>query len=312
MALQDQLSTIDCGTGNVIGSGTLGCPFNPDEIAGFYALRAGTKITDELSREVLRDLQKAGDLIPLNNAYDVTWPNEEDPVSTSPSRGLESKTRDGLYKMTATFDNGVYFQKVLKSMEGSNRWDLVLYDDSENLMLTSRDLTYAAGFKTGRFSVNPLTIGGENKGKASLTVQFSKSIEFNKFFVPVAYEELDFLPSEISGVNQVNLSITSGLADLSTSIVVKTVLGMDNNTFIGGLATNHFLLVVDGATVTPSAVAEDAVAKTYTLTVAALSAEQEVSLRLYNSADNQPVIEVGTVPDEVLYQSAVITGVTTA
>lgn len=313
MALKDQINKVVCGAAGLIGSGLKGCSIDPANIKHLFALAAGTKITGEITKELLRTLQKEGKLVPLNDCYDVTWANEEAVVQTSPSLGLKSKIRSGLYELTAMFENGMYFQKVLSSMEGSGRWDIVLIDDEDNMWGTTGRSDEFKGFRTGMVSVNPYSFKtGSEGGKTSVTIQFARSAEFDKDPAYVTTDGMDFLPSDIDGVNQVRLDV-SGLTSGSTTIKVKTVLDKDNNTFVSGLAVGDFLVrKSDGSTITVSAVTENTVTKDYDLTVPALTLDEIIEVLLYDTGNNKRVIEVGTSPDEVLYQSKEFTGVVTA
>lgn len=312
MALQDQLNTVECGASGLIGSGRLGCPIDPENIKHLYAVASGTKISGDINRTLVRSLQKQGKLVTLLDAFDVTWSNEENQVETSASLGIKSKSRSGLYELTAMFANGIYFQKVLKSMEGQNRWDIILVDEADNMFLSSAATDEAKGFRGGMFSVNPYSFkSGNESGKTSVTIQFTRSKEFNSDVAYVASESLDFIPSDMDGANQVRLDL-SGMAAAGTSIIAKTVIDKDNNTFVGGLAVANFLVKVNGTTVTPSGITEDAANKQYTLTVAALALDDVVEVSLYDTVGSLPVIEVGTSPDEVLYQSKVATAIVPA
>jgi hypothetical protein len=312
MTLQDQLNTINCGISGLIGSGRLGCPIDPENIKHIYALQSGTKVTGTMDRATVRLLQKQGKLIPLLDAYDVTWSNEENQVETSASLGIKNKSRSGLYELTAQFANGIYFQKVLKSMEGQGRWDIVLVDDAENMFGTTGRNDEFKGYKAGMFAVNPYTFkAGSDSGKTSITIQFVRSSEFDSTVSYISSESLDFLPSDIDGSNQVRLDV-SGLTAASTSILAKAVLDKDNNTYVGGLTLANFLVRVNGTTITPTAIAENAPGKQYTFTVAALSLDDAVEVSLYDTALSQIIIQTGTTPDEVLYQSQIYTGVVTA
>lgn len=314
MALQDQLNTIVCGAEGVIGSGRLGCPIDPENIKHLIATD-GSYFSEDVLRAAVRSMQKQGKLVPLLDAYDVTWENEENQIETSASLGLESKGRSGNYKLTTMFANGMFFQRVLESMEGQNRWSIYLVDEEDNIFGTLGKNGEFKGLKTSRFSVNPYKFkSGAEGGKTSVTMQFSRPKEFNAALGVVTSEKLDFLPSDLDGINQVGLGV-SGLIDAATTIVVKTVLEKDNNTFVDGLNADgsDFLVKVGGTPATVSAATADAEAKTYTLTISApLAVDQVVEVLLYDSSGNSRVIEVGAVPDEILYQSKEVTGVVTA
>ncbi|WP_424493891.1 hypothetical protein [Salinimicrobium sp. GXAS 041] len=304
MALRDILGTVNCGASGVIGSGLRGCPIDLENITNFGFLKPGTILTD-FSRETLRTLQKEGKYIPLLNGFDTTWNNEENQMETAENSGKMSKSRDGLYSFTATFTNGLFFQKVLKSMDGQNRWDVLLIDDAGTVAGTSRDKDEFRGFRVQMFSTNPYTPkAGATSAKTSVTIQLANSNEVNMYADWITADNYDFDITTVDGVNQVNLLPVSGFVAASTSLVVKPVLDMDNHTLASGLAVENFLVKVNGNPVTPASVTENASVGTYTIELAsALSAEDKVEVVLYNSSANQRVIEVGTSPEEILYQS---------
>ncbi|MGB7842331.1 MAG: hypothetical protein WBL21_06040 [Salinimicrobium sp.] len=301
MTIQEQLSTVKGGTDSFIGSGPLGRKITAQTIKHFYFLATGTILTEALSRSYIRTLQKAGKLIPLMNVYNVAWANGENEVGTAPNSGVESMNRRGLPKLTGSFDNGEYFRKVIQSMEGNNRWDVIIIDEDETQFLTSYS-GVPRGFKVGMFAMDNTPLGGD-EGKASFTIQFTKSLEFSKYLDWITDDLVDYVPSEIDGSNQVRLSL-SGAVAAATTLTVKTVLDNDNDTFIAGLTKDNFLIKVDGATRTVSDAVADPVTKTYALTIdTAPNVDQKVVAQLYNSADNQPVVQIGTEPEDILVQS---------
>lgn len=200
-------------------------------------------------------------------------------------------------------------------MEGQGRWDIILVDDEDQMWGTTGRNDEFKGFRTSMFAVNPYMFKtGSEGGKTSVTIQFQRSSEFDKDPAYVTTDGLDFLPSDIDGVNQIRLDV-SGTVDAATSITVRTVLDKDNNTFVSGLTAAEFLVKVNGTTATLGSVTEDAVAKTYTIPItspAALNTDDDVEVLLYDNANSRRVIEVGTAPDEVLYQSKEFTKVVTA
>lgn len=311
MALADQINTVAGGANALIGSGRKGTPIDPENLKHLYVIEAGYKFTGTINRALIRSLQKTGKLVPLLDAYDVTWSNEENQMRTAPNSGIKKKTRAGLYEMTAMFDSGIFFQKVLESMEGSNRWQVIVIDDENQLFGSTGKNDEFKGYHAASFSVNPYQFKqGTEGGTTSVTIQFGRSSEINRDVAYITPDNLDFLPSDVDGVNQVRLDL-GALTNAATSFTVKTVLAKDNSTFVAGLAASNFLVKVNGATVAAT-LAEDAEAKTYTLTVPALATEDSVEVKLYDSVGNASVIEVGTAPDDILYQSKEVTGVVTA
>ena len=302
------MNAVICGAAGLVGSGTKGCKIDPENIAALLAFPAGTVITEELTRESIRQMQKEGNLVVLPNIYDMVWAPEENQLVTSPSRGFQSLAREGLYSFTAQFDNGIHFQKTLTSMTGRN-WEIVLVDVADNMWGT--EIPNGGGFKgfrTSFFAANPYIFKtGTEGGHTELAVQFARSRELNAHAAVITAEQLDFLPTDLDGVNEVSLQIASLAAG---DVQVRATL-QDNDTFIDGLSESDFLVKADGATVAVTTATADASTKSYTLD-AAVSADQRVEITLYDSSNNSPVVETGTAPDEFLVSSSSVTGVVTA
>lgn len=309
MSLINQLNTVVCGAAGFLGSGTKGCKLDPTNIIAFWLLPAGMAITEEVTRQSVLELQKSGNLVVLPNAYNVEWNSEENVTSESPNLGLQSLVREGKYNFTAQFDNGVQFQKVLSSLAGQGRWDVVLLDDADNLWGTEDRAGNFRGFRTSMVAHNPYNfLAGTEGAKTSLTIQMARPREFNDSVAVVTAESMDFYPSDLDGANEVVLNI---VGTSEGSVTVRTVL-MDNNTFVDGLSQGDFLVKANGATVDAVNVEANPTDKTYTLSAAGLTADAVVEVKLYDSASNSQVIAVGASPDEVLYQSREVTGVITA
>lgn len=309
MALLNQLNRVVCGAAGFIGSGTKGCKLDPSNIAAFILLPIATSISEELTRELVLEMQKKGSLIVLPNAYNVEWNSEENITSESPTQGIQSLVREGKYSFTAEFDNGVQFQKVLSSLAGQGRWDVLLVDDADNIWGTEGRDGSLRGFRTSMVAHNPYTfLAGTEGAKTSLTVQLARPREFNQSVAVITAESLDFYPSDLDGANEVVLTIVNSSVG---ALEVRTVL-MDNDTFVEGLTADDFLVKANGATVDATNVAAKPETKSYTVTAVGISADDIVEIKLYDSASNSPVIAVGASPDEVLYQSREVTGVITA
>lgn len=309
MALIDIISTLNCSLGSVLGTGSRGCDFNFENVESMALIPSGTRIPSDATydRDYVLDLQKKGEWIPLNNIYDATWTPEEDQVETSESKGLESVTRKGLYKLEIMFKNGLYNQKVINSLAGFGRWDVILFDEDGNQMHV--DLSSGIkGFSTGRFSVSPIEFkNGTNSMKTKIVMQFTKSKEFGADIGFIGEDSIPFNPDEILGVNQIRLSIPSAPIDGATTIAVKTVLDKDGSSFPKGLLQDNYLVRVNGATVVASGISEDSINKINFLTVPALNVGDVVTVGIYDTANSLGVIATGISPDEILYQSTTAT-----
>lgn len=310
MAVSDIIDKLSCSLADALGTGLRGCDFNFENLESIALLPRGTKIPASAAydRSYVRTMQKEGKWIVLNRVYSFEWQTGDDEVETSDTKGIEAVTRKGLYKFEAMFKNGIYQQKVLNSLDGFGRWDIILFDEEGNQLHVTTSDGGITGFVTGRFSVSPILFkNGTNTGKTRLVVQFTKSKNFNQDIGYIGASDLPFDPDEIEGINQIRNTIPSAPTNAATTIVVKSVLDKDGSTFPSGLTSSDFLVKVDGATVAVSGAVADNVAKTYTLTVPALSTGEVVTVDLYDTPNTTTIISVGSEPDDILYQAKTVT-----
>lgn len=310
MALSDIIDVLNCSLSDALGTGLRGCDFQFENLESIALLPAGTTIPAGAAydRDYIRQQQREGNWIVLNNVYSFEWQTGDDEVETSDTKGIEAVTRKGLYKFEVMFRNGIYQQKVLNSLEGFGRWDIIFFDEENNQLHVTTSSGGVRGFTTGRFSVSPIQFkNGTNSLKTRLTVQFTKTSQFNSQIGFIGSGDLTFVPDEIEGINQVRLSVPSAPVNAATDVVVKAVLDKDGSTFPAGLASTDFLVKVDGSTVAVSGAVADATAKTYTLTIPALSTAEVVTVDLYDGVLPSTVIQVGVAPDDILYQARTAT-----
>lgn len=307
MALKDIIDVVGCSIADSLGTGARGCDFNFENLESIALIPQGDTIPASATydRSYIRDLQAQGKWIPLNNAYSFEWQTTEDEVETSETKGVEAVTRKGLYKLNIMFRSGLYHQKILNSLEGFGRWDVIMFDEDGNQLHVSNTGGGIRGFRTGRFSASPIQFkNGTNSLKTQLTIQFIKAVNFNKDVGFIGANDLTFNPEEIDGVNQARLTIPVAPANSATGIVVKTVLDKDGSTFTSGYSTSSFLIKNQaGATITVSGAVPDTTNKTYTLTVPSMTTGEVYTVSLYDSSNSRAVIAVGSEPDDILYKA---------
>lgn len=300
------VSSIVCSLAAVLGTGLRGCDFSPENLESIALLPAGTTIegTSAYDRAVVRGLQKAGKWIVLNQIYSFEWQTADDEVETSDSKGTEAVSRRGLYKLELMFRSGLYFQKVLSSLEGNGRWDVIMFDQDGNQLHVDKPDGAIGGFSTGRFSVSPMAFkSGTNSFKTRLTIQFTKTAQFNDGIGFIGQSQMPFNPDDIEGINQVRLAVPTSPASAATTVVVRTVFDKDGSTFVTGLGVGNFIVTKSGATQAISAVTANAVNKTYTLTIPAVSTGDVLLIGLYDTTNSEFVVSVGTAPDDILLQA---------
>lgn len=312
--ISDIQNAVNCAFADLLGAGEQGCNFDFENMKHVRFWKKGTTraSTVDKTKTYLRTQQQAGNLvICLNDLYDFTWNIGEDQREQAESTGLSSTTRKGIYSLSIKRRKGLSDQKVLNGLDGGN-YDVELVDIEGNELNVGTSSGGEKGFTTSMIAVDPIMFkNGTTSQKTGITIEFSNSSQFNNSLVWNTAENLGYLAEEITDPNQVTLSIPSAPSDTDTTIVVKGGLYRGGD-FVTGLAVSNFLVKVNGATVTPSAIALDASAKTYTFTVSALSTSDTISVSLYDSSASSSVIILNPGDDDVLYKSNTATSVVVA
>lgn len=291
-----------CG-GGAANTGKLGCKIEFGTPLHLIGLLAGTVIPAEtdFNKAYIQGLIKLGTAIPLIGADAFEYMGAEDAVNTN-TAGIERITLKGLPKYKLTFQEGNAFYKELAKLTSFKNLEFIIGDSEGNWKMVENSAGDFKGFRAGQ--VNALITtervqGGEPESK-SLTIQFLSRLEWDKNFVIVTRANVDFDAEDITGVNGVKLIFDVAPTNADTTLVVSARLSADNNTLVTGLLSANFLVTVDGATVSATAVESSGV---YTLTLSALSTSEVVIVDLFDSVGNSNII----LSDEVLYRSDAIT-----
>lgn len=291
----------NCAT-DVAGTGTGQCPIDQlGDMVGMGALAKGTGLdtaTDTLNEATFRTLITSGKLHQLldREAFEQNTPDND--LYTSPE-GLITSIRAGKPQFALTYSKGLCFHKALYSLQGKNRWDVVLYFEKGMLMATNTANTKVKGFDAGSLIVGSYMFqqGTEiEKGKA--TIQFKSAEEFNTRWAYFSYDELGFSPLEIDGVIDTALSFSEAPANAGTTVKVKVLDGCNTSINYTSLfdAVGDYLLKVNGVTKTITAVAiADGVA-TLTFT-GALATGNKVEVSLNGV---QPDVELNYYKSSIL------------
>jgi hypothetical protein len=274
----------NCAT-DVAGTGTGQCPIDQlGDMVGIGALAKGTTldvVTDSLTETSFRTLVTGGKLHQLldREAFEQSTPDND--LYTSPE-GLITSIRSGKPQFAFTYSKGLCFHKALYSLQGKNRWDIVLYFEKGMLMAYNTANTKIKGFDAGSLIVGSYMFQQGNeieKGKA--TIQFKSAEEFNTRWVYFPYDELGFSPLEIDGVIDTQLAFSEAPANAGTTVKVKVLDGCNTSINYTSLfdAVGDYKLVVSGVTKTITAVAVADGVATLTFTGALATGNKvEVSL----------------------------------
>ena len=272
MALIDQLNVVACSQSDLLGTGMEGCTFDWNRVETIELSPRGYAYTEEQNLANIKEGQQKGDLIILQGIKSFALVPVDPNINTADGSGYKTVTGEMPYEYDVMFDNnGVNYWKALRMLNSKDRYNVALYDVEGNKIFTQTKAGVVKGF-----GVKMLFVGqykgkeGNNPAEVKMQLQLADFQEMERQ-TWVSGEELDFSAgSDLEGVNDVNL-VASPLAVGGTSLVVSALL-LDKSHFVNGLIASNFIVKRNGTPVVVSAVAADANAKTYALTIPAASA----------------------------------------
>lgn len=302
MSLETQINTINCGANGVLGTGLAGCRQDRKRVVALGLVEKGFVFAAEITKAYMRSLQEDGTLIMLQGVVSFEDNTADDNIITRAGSGIKVVAGKNPYEHTVTFDNGINFHKALTSLSGYGNYDLILFDVEGAIFLTVNKVGAPKGFTLGMFE-NGKYMGANGTDASSQTIllQLIDRAEIDERMSWINASELDFSPSELTGVNEVLVSVDP-IVTASTTIVVSAFL-LDKTHPVEGLLVPDFAVTRNGALLTPSAIAYNSTTKKYTLTVTANTTADIVEVSLDGI--------ILTLAD-VLYKSNTATVVVTA
>lgn len=269
---------------DILGTGIGECPITDlGDLQGLGLLKKGTTLsiaTDSFDETSFRALITGGKLHQVINSYAFEDTTPESERSTS-SVGLMESVRAGKPMYNFTFKKGLGFHKAVYSLKGQNRWDAMFYFTKGILMAYNTSKTSLKGFNAGMLDVDSykFKVGAETEFSKA-TLQLVSAEEFNTRWVFFPYEEIGFNALEIDGVVQSEVAFDSVPVNLDTSIDVTLVDGYNSSISYAPLfdAVGDWSVLVDGASVTISAVSITGNVATLTIPTLATADVVEVSL----------------------------------
>ena len=157
------------------------------------------------------------------------------------------------------------------------------FDEYGNWMVVrNSDGTYG-GFSSGHITpelTSRKVKGGDAESK-SILIQFIDRLQWDTNYAILHADspDIDFIPSDIPGINGIEMYFDAIPAATDTTIDVVVNLAADNHTPVEGLDATAFEVVVDGVSQTPTQATE--AGNVYTLTIgSALTAGQAVEVEL--------------------------------
>lgn len=269
MALVDQINVIECGAGELLGTGQLACTFDWNRIKAIELSKRDFVYANKLTLKEIHDLQQNEDIF-IINGFDTFIQVEAAPtISTADGSGLESVDGEMPYKFEGTFKKkGMNFWKALRRFNSSGAYNIAFYDISGNKIMTQSKGRLIQGFTTNMlFTDKYKGQEGATPAQFKLTIQLNDDLTQMERATWVTGDSVDYSISDLDGYNDVSLT-PSPLSVAATSLVVKALL-VDKSHFAAGMITTDFVIKRNGIVVVHTGVVADENAKTYTFTIPA-------------------------------------------
>jgi hypothetical protein len=282
------ITGVDCTTSR-FGSGLEACQAIEGLPNGVILVPKGwslEKATDTFDKAYVQEQCQLGNFIPLVGCFEMVSETPDATTQESQS-GLMEVVRQGKPTFTATFKQGLAFQKIAYSYNSYQQYDtLITYETGYIKCAESVDGTQIKGLTTGMLNTNGYT---ENNGTTSastiLKFQVTNPFEYNQYVNLLT--DLDFDPnSELFGITDVNIV---GRADASDNkVYIKPTWKWNDLFTITGLAAANLRLTVGGVTnAIVGAITYNATTKEYAITpTATLAAADVVTVTLADGAVN--------------------------
>ncbi len=292
MELEDQINKVDCSGAGVLGTGLAGCRIDRKRVTALGLLQKGFVFAEEITKDYMRELQQAGTLIMLQGVVAFADNTADDNITTREGSGIKVVAGKNPYEYMATFDNGINFHKALTSLSSYEAYDLIVFDVDNTLFGTTPKTGGLKGLTLGMFENGKYTgSNGTDSAAQTVTFQCINRIEWDLYAGWVTNEELDFIYTELTGVNEVLITVDPAVA--GTSIVVSAYL-LDKTHPVEGLLFGDFDVTRNGIVSNPTVAAYSPTTKKYTLTVPAFVAADVLEVSLNG---------IVLTPADVLYKS---------
>lgn len=271
-----QLNVVDCD-GNVIGTtGLAGCPFDWDRIETIELSNKNFRYEDAQNLAYIQEQQELGNLIIVKGFESFANNTPDANINTVDGSGFKSVIGEMPYEYTGTINNGVVNWQGIRTLNGKDRWNVAFYDVEGNKIMTQTKAGAVKGFGVKMFFVGAYKgKEGNNPAVQTVMLQLSDYREMDRM-VWITGENLDFDPSDIDGINGVNLK-ANPLAVGATSFDFTAKL-QDRTHNVEGLLVTDFNFTKNGAILVPSAVTYNNGVYSATIPASVISDVYNVSL----------------------------------
>ena len=289
----DSLNKAVFGTSTNLGTGTKGAKAFFKKAKKFYLVEADyifngvTDVTDAYINGIVAE----GKIHVLEDVA-VVEPEDVQNSYEDIGDGVTSLDSEGLFGLKIKFRKGMYFNKVLQSLSGTGRFDLLASDAEGKLIGTfADDGTSLKGYKLGEHQVElPEGQFDKNSTLQVFKVQMLDSSEIYNY--AMKYADDSFNAINISPVNEIKLELTTP-SDSDTEVTVKASYRQGGEIFTGA-TYEQFNVKINGVTQNPTGGDDSTTAGTFVLTgVTSISTNDVVSISLYDNSNSRAGILVG-------------------
>lgn len=285
----------NCGNTNA-DTGTLGCQTEFGTPLNAIGVRKGFVIPKSiLFDKVYIDTQtQLGIFIPVMDADSFEELSSEDTFNTN-TKGVDRLSVLGLPKYKLTYQQGHEFYRQISKLTSFKSLDFIFGDGEGNWKLgvtpTGDFCGYTCGQVTAMMAKTKVQ-GGDPESK-SITVQMLDRQQWDRNYAILNRTSLTFSPSDISGINGVNIAV-SPLAAAGTVLTFAVNLKADGVTPVTGWTNADILITSDGTKIVPTAVTETAVDGVYTATIAAQTAGKKIVVSTWDDTlKTLPILSEG-------------------
>jgi hypothetical protein len=272
MALANQINIVECGAGDLLGTGQQACTFDWNRVKTIEFSSRSHVYTSDLNLSTIREAQQKEDVFIIAGAESFKLVPVEPTISTTEGSGIETVDGELPYKYELMFKKkGMNFWKALRRFNSNGIYNVAFYDINGTKIMTQTKSGLIKGFTTA------MVYTGQYKGKEGdtsaefkMTIQLSDDVTEMERASWVSGDTVDYSINELDGYNDVTLT-PSPLVTAATSLVVKAVLA-DKSHFAAGMVLADFAIKRNGVAVVPTLVVANENAKTYTFTIPAASA----------------------------------------
>lgn len=279
MALANQIIIVPSSKADLLGTGLEATAFDWDRVETIeLSSRSYVYPTTDQTLASVQAAQVASDLIILQGIKSFKLTGVEPQINTADGSGYKTVTGELPYEYEVMFDNnGVNLWKALRKFNSKDSYNIAFYDvDGNKIFTQNKQGTVFKGFQAKMLFVGQYKgKEGNNPAEVKMNIQLADNGEMERQ-VWISGETLDFdAKSDLDGVNDLYLNTTSTNTASSTSWSFTNTLA-DRSQYVAGIPLANWAIkkvtTSTGAVtyIIPSAVVENAITKTYTLTHTAI------------------------------------------